>query len=105
MGGMGCMGMGCMNGMPVMVVNGMGGMGGMGCMGGMPMMSVMGGPTPAPSHLYQPSSGPSSGGKSSGKSGGGDTKSTPREGDWTCPGCGNVNWEKRDVCNTRKCQM
>eukprot|EP00929_Paragymnodinium_shiwhaense_P112367 TRINITY_DN80624_c0_g1_i1.p1 TRINITY_DN80624_c0_g1~~TRINITY_DN80624_c0_g1_i1.p1 ORF type:complete len:306 (+),score=42.09 TRINITY_DN80624_c0_g1_i1:108-1025(+) len=29
---------------------------------------------------------------------------TERAGNWTCPDCGNVNFEHRDVCNTRTCQ-
>jgi predicted nucleic-acid-binding Zn-ribbon protein len=50
-------------------------------------------------------------GKSRGKGGSGQRtqpnlaveRSGP--GDWTCPGCGNVNYSIRDVCNTRTCRL
>eukprot|EP00420_Gonyaulax_spinifera_P001434 CAMPEP_0197923070 /NCGR_PEP_ID=MMETSP1439-20131203/93363_1 /TAXON_ID=66791 /ORGANISM="Gonyaulax spinifera, Strain CCMP409" /LENGTH=122 /DNA_ID=CAMNT_0043545415 /DNA_START=62 /DNA_END=427 /DNA_ORIENTATION=+ len=29
----------------------------------------------------------------------------PEEPGWTCKGCGNLNYKRREVCNTRKCQM
>lgn len=31
-------------------------------------------------------------------------KGDGKAGDWQCPGCGNVNFGKRDTCNTRTCQ-
>lgn len=30
-------------------------------------------------------------------------RTTPRDGDWTCPQCGNLNYSDRAVCNMRKC--
>jgi len=31
-------------------------------------------------------------------------RTKPRDGDWSCPQCGNLNYSDRFVCNMRKCQ-